>query len=1437
MNRKQKVLISVAVAILMVASVLLVPHAGLALRSAGTAQKDSGLPALRAAPLTQVAGGGMPSSSSLGQFSVVSQPENSNAVVTVTLSLKTQPGLHSYLSAVNNPESGLYRHYMTASQMGSAFGVSAAQYSALVSYFESYGLNVVQTPTRMSLTVSGTVSQLESAFHTAISAYAYQYTSTGIWQPLFGNDSGIAGTTTLSPTFYVASTLRLPSPIANLVTGVSGLDGMLASPMLMLPKGIYPGENLSAQYNVNSSQAQADATYFSTSAIQNITYANYTYGNSSFAQFFGFPQLYQFLYPSTMHVLTGAQNLWDGQNTIASEPDQGQGVTVAVIEVGFIAPIVLQQFAQQVWGNPNQITNRLTFIGVGQPAFGLPNTFNNWVLTGLAYGWTLETALDIEYIATMAPMAHIDVIAVGSPAFSAFDLAYQQTALYLSTGSSEPVPSMLSVYSALGAQLTSIPQAAASVSITSNSYGAPEWEAVFFGSPVYMVVENTLLSEMNGVGITNFFASGDGGSNGMASSPSIPADSTGATAVGGGMLTAYGPNGQEFPASTNTLFTYSAYPYFPLYIVPAAGTASFTYWSYFGGEVGGGFGQSISLQQPWWQNALDTYTTGARIDPQISGSAAFNMTIFLGSLYAPFGFNFNFGWAYFYGGTSFATPISAGEWALIEEQANVAFGSPKMGDINPILFAAHNAYEAGVSSFSQNPFLDMSNIGSGFDWAPNNGFAAYYNNLSINQPSDQILPVWFAALGNPAGQGWNYLQGLGMIQVSLMDNELIGQVPSTQHALMNEPFQVMQVTTSGLAPIQELQNGTTYTLQVVLANGQAGSYYTVWAYSGGANNGTYGGGMLTQFQTNSMGQFTYTPMYTTPMIAGVPTGGSEYGYFKVVSLGGTDWAFQPFAVEPSSATGSLLLGVPNAYGELETNVSEVPMFTTGTTGFYNLYGLGQVFLNGNPVAGAVVTETAINVSQPDAGVNALAVIGESYAPGTVLGQFLSDARGNFNFWTDAFIAETFGPLLTQVVELQASYLGLTSNPVIVYVEPQSGTFNANVALNSAGNALVGYVTFNDMKYVNFVNISIGSMPGQFVNYTFAPETTYNGIIPISLSPLPPAGTPIQLNMLAEGQNILTFSFSFFGFTFTYFDEQNPIYWFDPITINNPGVAPTAALSTNAPSTANGVISLNYAGSWADGAVNGELTIASAAGTTVLASGLTSGTYLLNTSAYMDGFYTVTYTVTTATGLKASSSLTFYFDNTQASLSTLVSKLQSELNAAESTIATLQGELAADNATIALMQSQINALSAQVSSLQSSLSSEEALYNSTYASLLSAEKTISTDKATISSQSAIIASLQAQLSSDNSTIASQNSEINSLNQQISTLRSELAAKKNYVPAAWYDVFGGLGALLLVVLAAAAALVGALLGSRARARRRKTQALEAINRSVVLYRRLK
>ncbi|MEM3851948.1 MAG: hypothetical protein QXP70_03005, partial [Methanomassiliicoccales archaeon] len=121
MGKTRVVIVSIAVALLFVLSaVLFVPHAGLASPTMRSNQ-TSGLSALRTAPLAQVSGEGAASGSvtnSLGQYTIVSEPENLSAQITATISLKADNGLSGYLSAVNNPESPLYRHFLTPSEIG-----------------------------------------------------------------------------------------------------------------------------------------------------------------------------------------------------------------------------------------------------------------------------------------------------------------------------------------------------------------------------------------------------------------------------------------------------------------------------------------------------------------------------------------------------------------------------------------------------------------------------------------------------------------------------------------------------------------------------------------------------------------------------------------------------------------------------------------------------------------------------------------------------------------------------------------------------------------------------------------------------------------------------------------------------------------------------------------------------------------------------------------------------------------------------------------------------------------------------------------------------------------------------------------------------------------------------------------------------------------------
>ena len=1372
-------------------------------------------------PLTKIQGSATqlsPSAvTSLGSVSVVPAPllYNPAASVSVTVTLTPTQSLQTLDNEISDVGSPMYRHFLSAQAIGSEYGSSA--YAPTVAYFESYGLSVQTSATALTLQVSGTVAQMSAAFHTSLSAFQTQYQSAGVWNPSFGNASGVAGSTETGPAFYANSgPAELPQEIASSVNGIVGLDGMTATPSLALPHNLYPGLVPQKNSSTDSWSTPPQVCVFGVGGTcpQSLD-GNQSIQNSSFlwtdfspfggtCEDYGLCGVYQFLFPSTMPDLYGADNLWSGANTIQSEPDTGQGVTIAVVEVGCAVPSDLSQFSQMVYGNPNQLPDRVTQIAMntsgGYSLTGIPNTnLDNCILEGEFAGWTGETELDIEYASTMAPGAHIDVFALPYPGyFSDFDRAYADIAQYLSLGSTGGVcPSISTLNGANLYVVGGTTAGACGVTITSNSYGTGEEYEYFYGTPIYITGQDQELELLNTVGVTNFFASGDGGGTYITVNDFTPADSPGATSVGGAQVTAEG-DGSEFPITTNNFtycdgFEYSGYCYGALgqaYWATASGIGSTAYWSYsegiggtYTGVTGGGFGQSFVETQPWWQNALDTYSTGAKIDPVISGSAAYNMSIYV------------FGdWELFYGGTSFATPTEAGEWALVEEQANVAFGTPSMGDINPLLYGAHNAYEAGA--LAANPYTPMGNE-KGLFSAPVNSFTWYYYNLSIEVPSAPVQPIWFPSLGNPAGSGWNYLQGLGITNVGLLDNELFGETGIAGHSLANPAFSLFLVTAGGLVPFTDptLTAGTSYTFEVLDQSGVPG-IYNVQAYSGQSNAGTYGGGTVTTLTTGSNGQFTYSP--TT----GTPPGGdaaTTYAYFLVTSVVGPhpEWSFVDYAVQAPTPQGTLTLCVVDPYGNCDTADAETTMFTTTTVGDYNIFAQAEVWVNGLPVSGAVVTQVAV-VSQE--GLIDPTLPPASYALGATIGSSLSDARGEATFWPAALgLAETNGSLYTQVYELTATYDGMVSNTVTVFVEPQSGSFyTGDLTMNDAGTAIVGNLSFAGMKYVSFVNISVGGGPGQFDNYTCplpggAPQPTGtlplpgctpfydtnfgadvwesgvdNGLLPVNLDISGITG-PIVVSELGSGVNDLSFGlseyFDGFYYNFTERSVQNPIVWQDPSTFL------PATISESAAGNVTGTNVITWSGTSLTNSegkelASGTLSLVSGAGTTVLTTGL-SGSYSLDTTQRLDGAYSVVFTETAPGAATTTRTVSFYSENEIVKLTDSVNALTAQLQALQnswaSANATVGQELSQDLATIATLQSQLTQL-----------------------------------QSTNSADATQIAGLQNQLSKDASLIAQ--------------LQAELS-QKHTVATPWYAMFGGAGIVGLIVVAALVALaVGFLVGRR-------------------------
>ena len=1127
----------VVVALVMVVSVLaFIGPSSLTAATRGVSPAITAPATVVSGPLKSVASASKlnPSgTTSMGQIDVsaVSSSYRSSAPITVTVNLAPTNSLANFVNEVGNPASPEYRHFLTASEVGEQFGVSPVNYRTVSNYFESYGLTVTPSSTLLELTVSGSVADMASAFHTQFQAFQESYLSNGAWLPRFGDQSGTPGSTTYGPVFYSnVAGASLPQSVDALVSGVAGLDGLYAVPNVILPNGLSPSTTPRA-----GSSAGFSATT-NISNIQAISGANFTWADLTPTFYCEYENLcgnYQFLFPSTMHVLEGAEGLWDGADAVGGAPDQGQGITIALVEVGCVFPSDIAAFSQMVWGNTHELTSRVTQIALSGPTAIVPNNnLNNCTLNGEFWGWTGESNLDLEYAATMAPLAHIDVIGVPSADFSAFDSSYLTIAQYLATGRTCDLAGS-------GAVIVDGPAThACSVSIDSNSYGTSEQTQYFFGAPMYISVEDQDLAVLNAVGVTNLAASGDGGSFGAAASASIPAVSPYMTSVGGGQLTAYGPGEQEFPSGTTFCFGYLSTingtnycSNFNMTVASAEGVASFTYWSYgygetgtFQGEAGGGFGASVSEPQPWWQNALDTYSTGSQISPVVSNTANFNMTFYLEGY-----------WYIFYGGTSFACPITAGELALAEEQADLVLGAPQLGNVNPALFAAHNGYEAGVPVASENPYVPMTNIGVGATYAPENYYAGYLWNLSINEPSDPILPSWFNTLSNPAGPGWNLLQGLGMPVAWVLSNELMGGRTGPA-GLLNPPFVALESSMGGLTSFESLTGGTAYTFDIQTTMGGTGGSYIVQAYSGGSNTGTYGGGTVKTIHA-STGTFKYTPKYSTPLF---PTGAPEYGYFVVTNAHDhSQVAFQEFAVLPAPSKGTLSLCVTDPYGSCDTGSAEVTMFTTVQTGYYNLYGSSTVELNGLPVANALVYQQVLysqfQLADPT-------MPPSSYAPGAVIGHTLTDARGNGLFWTAPLgLAEVNGALATQIYVLWASYGGLESNAVVVFVEPQSGSYFTDLHLK--GSTVHGTVEFADMKWINWLNISVGSGAGQYENESF-PAGTSNGEVSVSLA-APPSG-PVVVALVGEGQNNVGYEecYTEFGITYCFGETavQSPMYW-------------------------------------------------------------------------------------------------------------------------------------------------------------------------------------------------------------------------------------------------------------------------------------------------------
>jgi len=302
----------------------------------------------------------------------------------------------------------------------------------------------------------------------------------------------------------------------------------------------------------------------------------------------------------------------------------GQNVSVGILDF-YGDPIITQALAyfDQVYGLPPA---NLTVVPIGPYD---PNL-------GLVTGWSYEIELDVESVQSAAPRAHI--------------------VLYVANYA---LPLVVPI-----AYIDQLDQ----VSVVSQSFGIYESWLTNLGYSSYLY--NVYLSDLyyalgTAEGITFLAASGDGGGMGFSAGPlggvGYPASSPWVLAVGGTTtyLTFY-PNGTP-SSSYSTAWS-------------AAGFVPYMWNS--GGSTGG---YSYFEPMPWWQEGVapappQGFPYG-RANPDISANA----NVFPGIYQITYDNE-----TIIDGGTSEASPLTAGLLALIESYLN-----QRLGLLSPTLYALY----------------------------------------------------------------------------------------------------------------------------------------------------------------------------------------------------------------------------------------------------------------------------------------------------------------------------------------------------------------------------------------------------------------------------------------------------------------------------------------------------------------------------------------------------------------------------------------------------------------------------------------------------------------------------------------------------------------------------------------------------------------------------
>ncbi len=436
-------------------------------------------------------------------------------------------------------------------------------------------------------------------------------------------------------------------------------------------------------------------------------------------------------------------------------PDMGLGQTIVLVDA-YGSPTAasdLQHFHDTFFSTlPNP--NFEQVFPQGDPQYHNVSHGNGLAGSNGAAGWSGEATLDIEWAYSIAPLAHIILMAV-PPA------------------ETEGVQGFPNLFKTIAGEIQATPPG----TVFSMSFAATEQTLEAAGPALVSRFDQVF--QMGESRHDNFFAAaGDTGTFNSSKvaresvsypypTVSWPASSPYVVAVGGTQL----QSGWTWDPTSNTPFSSSTSDGFnPPYWTSTSSGDSQAVWNESWGPIATGGGVSTLYSRPSWQTGVEPQYGNHRLLPDTSWNAAVNggVDVYI-TAYPEYNCGNTTGCWSVYGGTSAATPQTAALVALLNASL-ASMQKPPVGFLDPLLYGLGSAVSTAYQDIVPQHYGSASPTFLGSEVGVSGSVQKSVGDLQDNQLWDVGVPGYPTTVGYDLTTGWGAPKAPGF--VSAIEAEL-----------------------------------------------------------------------------------------------------------------------------------------------------------------------------------------------------------------------------------------------------------------------------------------------------------------------------------------------------------------------------------------------------------------------------------------------------------------------------------------------------------------------------------------------------------------------------------------------------------------------------------------------------------------------------------------